>query len=184
MKRISFVENNDKKEFVISSTKNWFFIIAFAPFLLVWLAVELFIPILILANLNAISSLGIWFLGWTVIGVFIVKTWIWEVFGKTILSIKNSKLIIKKKFDFISSSKYINLIGITDLMILNKDIESTRYFTRPNYLFSTNTKSINFNYGSSKINAVNWINQEEAELIIKILSESIEVARSHKNQSS
>lgn len=104
--------------------------------------------------------------------------------GKTILSIQNNKLIIKKKFDFISSSKYISLTGITDLMILNKDIESTRYFTRPNYLFSTNTKSIIFNDGSFKITAVDWINQEDAELIIKILSESIEVARSHKNQSS
>ncbi len=62
MKRISFAENNDKKEFVISSTKNWFFIIAFAPFLLVWLAVELFFSIIILANLKAISSLSIWFL--------------------------------------------------------------------------------------------------------------------------
>jgi len=184
MKRISFAENNDKKEFVISSTKNWFFIIAFAPFLLVWLAVELFFSIIILANLKAISSLSIWLLGWTAIGLFFIKTWLWEVFGKTILSIQNNKLIIKKKFDFISSSKYISLTGITDLMILNKDIESTRYFTRPNYLFSTNTKSIIFNDGSSKITAVDWINQDDAELIIKILSESIEVARSHKNQSS
>ena len=181
MKRIRFIEDNHKKEFVISSTKNWFIIIFFAPFISAWLAVELFVPILIFTNLNAIAYLGAWFVGWTAIGLLIVKTWIWEAFGKTILSIQYNELIIKKRFDFISSSKHINLAEITDLMILNKDIERTKYFTRPNYLFSKNTKSIIFNYGSSKITAVDWINQEEAELIIKILHESIERSRSDKN---
>lgn len=173
MQRIRFVEDNDRKVIVIPSTKNWFFIIVFFPFLLVWLAVELFIPVLIIFNLKAILSFGAWIVGWTGIGLLITKIWIWEAFGKTVLYIKEDELIIKKRFDLISSTKYFKLIGITDLSILNKDIETTRYFTRPNYLFSSKTKSIIFNYGFLKVNVVDWINQEEAELIIDVLNKSI-----------
>ncbi|MGM9475869.1 hypothetical protein ACS5PU_05535 [Pedobacter sp. GSP4] len=173
MQRIRFVEDNDRKVIVIPSTKNWFFIIFFFPFLLVWLAVELFIPVLIIINLKAILSFGAWIVGWTGIGLLITKIWIWEAFGKTVLYLKEDELIIKKRFDLISSTKYFKLIGITDLSILNKDIETTRYFTRPNYLFSSKTKSIIFNYGFLKVNVVDWINQEEAELIIDVLNKSI-----------
>ncbi|SDC06022.1 hypothetical protein [Pedobacter soli] len=182
MQRIKFIGDNDKKEIIIPSSKNWFFIIIFFVAILVWLVVELIIvPTLIIANLNHFLSFAPWLVGWTAIGLFIIKIWVWEAFGKTILLIRENELVIKKKFDFISSTKYFKLIGITDLSILNKDIETTRYFTRPNYLFSSKTKSIILNYGFLKVNVVDWLNQEEAEQIIAVLSKSIESSKSQEN---
>jgi len=182
MQRIKFFEDNNKKEIVVPATKNWFFIIIFLPVILIWLAVEVFVvPILTIANLDHILSFVPWIVGWTAIGLFIIKIWAWEAFGKTILLIREDELLIKKKFDFISSTKYFKLMDITYLMVLDKEVETTKYFTRKNYLFSSNTKSVVFNYGFLRVNAVEWINQDEAQQIIDVLSKSIESSKYEEN---
>jgi hypothetical protein len=133
--QIKFKATSNNLELNIPSDKNWFLVVALTPFILIWLFVEVYVlPNFIFSNIqNALNSL-FWFLGWTTIGIIIIRMWLWHTLGQTKIFMQNNTLTIKKKNDIFSKAKYFELDKIENLHIQNRDIEKTKFVIRPNYL--------------------------------------------------
>lgn len=78
----------DGVELKISSDKNWFLVIVFTPFILLWLFVELFIVPSFVLNIQNGSLPLIWVCGWTVAGAFAIRMWLWHTIGQTKIAYK------------------------------------------------------------------------------------------------
>jgi len=171
---IRFVETSAKKEISIPSDKNWFLVIVFTPFILIWLLVEFYvIPNFIFSDLQNISTSLFWFLGWTFAGLFAIRVWLWHVAGRTSLIVNNKLLTIKRRKDIFSRTKQFELSKIKNLHIQNRDIETSRYYIRLNYLYTSKTKSVAFNYDLKVIRAVDWLDESDAAFVITKLNQSI-----------
>jgi hypothetical protein len=163
-------------ELKIPSDKNWFLVTAFTLFILIWLFVEIFIiPGFIFSNIqNGLTSL-LWVCGWTACGAFAIRMWLWHTFGQTILSIQNNTLTIRKQNDIFSKQKHYDLDKIQDLHIQSRDIERTKYFVRPNHLFTDKTKTIAFIYEHKTTRAIDWLNMTDANYVFSKLTSNLPV---------
>jgi hypothetical protein len=162
-----------KSEIVIPADKNWFLVIVFAPVILVWAFIEIIVvPVIIISNLKNNFELPLfWFIGWTAWGLFAIKLWLWHVAGKTVFHIHDKTLTIQKRRNLFSKPKHYQIDKIANLHIQNRDIERTKYFTRPNYLFTDKTKTVAFEYESVVIRAVDWLTEKDATTVLSKLKE-------------
>jgi hypothetical protein len=159
---------------IVPSRRKYFISIVSIPFVLCWIFIELIIiPLMIYKNsANFLSSIMIfWLAGWTFMGILITRICIWQLIGKTILQFENDKLIIYKKWDLFYKSKSYEIFKLKDLHIINRDIESNRFFIRPNYLFTTKTKGIEFNYELKTVRMVDWLEYTDAENILETMKQ-------------
>ena len=164
--QIKLIESSNNLELNIPSDKNWFLVIVMTPFILIWLFVEAYvIPNFIFTNIQNIFSSLFWFCGWTFIGVIVIRMWLWHTIGQTKILVENNTLTIKKKNDIFSKEKNFELDKVGNLHIQNRDIERTKFFIRPNYLFTNKTKTIAFLYGQKTIRAVDWLNMTDANFV-------------------
>jgi hypothetical protein len=159
---------------IVPSRRKYFISIALIPFILCWIFIELIIiPLMIYKNpTNFLSSKMIfWFTGWTFMGICIIRISIWQLIGKTILQFENNKLIIRKKWDLFYKSKTYEILKLKDAHVINRDIESNRFFIRPNNLFTSKTKSIEFNYDFKAIRMIDWLEYSDAENILETMKQ-------------
>jgi hypothetical protein len=170
---IKYKETSNGAELKVSSDKNWFLVVVFTPFILIWLFVEIFIVPSFILNIQNGFPFLIWVCGWTAAGAFAIRMWLWHTVGKTKISIQNNKLTIWKQNDIFSKPKHFEIEKIKNLHIQNRDVEKTRYFTRPNYLFTDETKTIAFEYENRIIRAVDWLNITDANYVKDKLQHSI-----------
>ncbi|AEW00140.1 hypothetical protein A4D02_28600 [Niastella koreensis] len=155
------------------SSKNWFLVIVFTPFILIWLFVEIFIVPSFVLNIQNGSLPLIWVCGWTGAGAFAIRMWLWHTIGQTKIVIENGVLAIQKQNYIFSKRKQFELNKIQNLHIQNRNIEKTPYFTRRNYLFTDKTKTISFEYEHKTIRAVDWLNIADANFVIQILKPNV-----------
>ena len=170
---IKFNETPNGFEILIPSKRNWFLVIGFSFFLLIWFVVEAFVLMSFILYSTINSFPYIWICGWTAAGLFALRMWLWHAVGKTRISIQNNLLTIWKQHDIFSKLKQFELGKIHNLHIQNRDVERSAYYIRPNYLFTDETKTIAFEYDGRVIRAVDWLNINDANWVISRLQPNI-----------
>jgi hypothetical protein len=173
--QIKFRENYNGFEILIPSKRNWFLVIGFSLFILIWFVVEIFVLLSFILYRSNNSFPFIWICGWTAAGLFAIRMWIWHTLGKTMISIQSSQLIIWRQNDIFSKQKQFDLGKIRNLHIQNRDVEKSAYYVRPNYLFTDETKTIAFEYENRTIRAVDWLNGTDANWVVSKLQPSIPI---------
>ena len=171
--QIKFKESYNGFEILIPSKRNWFLVIGFSLFILIWFVVEAFVLMSFILYSTNNSFPFIWICGWTAAGIFAIRMWLWHTVGKTSISVQNGRLTIWKQNDIFSKAKQFDLDKIQNLHILNRNIEKSAYYIRPNYLFTDETKSIAFEYENSTIRVVDWLNMNDANWVVSRLQPNI-----------
>lgn len=170
--KIRFTDSSEGFKAIIKADRNWFAVICFSialvPLLFSWLLVAMVIyrgfP------RQSTAPLLNWFVAWTLICVFVIRTCLWHTQGKTIVTIKLESFIVEKKMDMFNRKKTYRLNRRINLYIQNRDIETNGWMIRRNYMFTSKTKTVAFNYENKTIRLVDWLRQEEAELLISRLN--------------
>ena len=168
--KIKTTQLDDTIKISIPSDRNWFLVFSFSIFIPFWIIVEfLFFAGQIFQNLQSAFPFLFWFLGWTGCGLFAIRMWLWHTVGKTVIIKGLDILIVRKKILF-SRPRQFEIFEIKRFFIQDRDIETTNFMTRKNYLFTNCTKTFAFEYKNKIIRAVDWININDAEFLMKKLS--------------
>ncbi len=97
--RSSISDFGGQLQIVIPTKKNWFIILFFAAWLVGWAVGEFTVPTAFFNKGNDTAPLiftAAWLVAWTVGGMFIIYTWLWQAFGKEIITVDGSYISIKK----------------------------------------------------------------------------------------
>ena len=109
---IKEISNGYKIE--IPAPRNWFVIIFLTVWLGGWSMGWIFAFSTLFLDFGGSSSgidlfLLFWLTGWTVGGAFAIKTWVWMIFGKEIITIRSGQLTIERTGDLLSKKKQYDL---------------------------------------------------------------------------
>ncbi len=99
--------------------------------------------------------------------ILILKFWIWNIFGKTILEINENRIIIIQKNKLFNKPKIFYKDEIERFFIKNLKIEHTKYNTRYQFSLSGATNSIILKKNNSEIRIVDWLTEQKAQEILK-----------------
>lgn len=116
----------------------------------------------------------IWVTGWTIGGFFAVRTLVWNLAGKEIISIRNGEINISKKAALFSKPKTYALSDAKNFRVLeNANADLTLWGTsRTRNSFSWDTGgTIGFDYGMKTIKFAGGIEEAEGYHILKKLRE-------------
>ncbi|MBP2616877.1 hypothetical protein [Chryseobacterium jejuense] len=91
--------------------------------------------------------------------------WLWNTFGKTILSIKPDSISVRYKNKLFTSSKTFLKQEIKDIQTLDFRIEKTQLGTRYHFSWADATYSVVLMNKDGEIRIIDWVTKEKADEI-------------------
>jgi hypothetical protein len=159
----------------IPAKRNWFAIIFLTAWLGGWLIGELFALGFLISGIigkigDSFGSLFIlfWLIGWTVGGFFAIRSWLWMVAGKEILSFESNELRIEKKAALLYSPKIYDLTEVKNFA-LNPNTNSDNLFgmSSKDVWNLSNNGIFKFDYGLKTIKIANGLDEAEGRFILE-----------------
>lgn len=163
----------------ISPKRNWFVIIFLTGWLGGWLMGELFALGAVTGFLgDSFESAGsffilFWLIAWTAGGFFAIRTWLWMIAGKEIISFENYELKINKKGALLYSPKIYDLREVKNFA-LNPSSGSDNFFGMNSNKDMWNLGSngiFKFDYGFKTIKIANGLDEAEGRFILDKIRE-------------
>ncbi|WP_259065562.1 hypothetical protein HDF24_02130 [Mucilaginibacter sp. X4EP1] len=166
-------ERFDGIEITVPPKKNTFQIAFLSIWLCAWFAGEIFVLPSLLAGGNSGFPMPfaiLWIAGWTVGGLFAIRTWLWNVIGKEIITIGQGTLVIQKKWALLYKPKTYDLAEAKNFRaeeeIINTNIVGA---DRSNPWKLDDKGTIKFDYGMKTIKFGDGLYEAEANAIIEKL---------------
>ncbi len=163
----------------IPSKRNWLIIIFLTAWLGGWMigewaALGTLTGFLTDSNMNTGSIfILIWLIAWTAGGFLALRTWLWMVAGKEIISFDNYELSINKKGALLYSPKVYDLREVK-----NFDLNPTTSSDNPFGMNSNrgiwnlgNNGMLKFDYGLKTIKIAAGIDEAEGRYLLEIIRE-------------
>lgn len=154
----------------VKNKTNWLLALILPIALLVLLVVIFVVFPLFSLQSSIIPSILNYFRYATIPAVFFILflyVWLWNTFGKTILEVSPNQIRIRTKNKLFSKSKTYFKSEVQKIGILDLSIQKTKYFIRPNYLFSNTNQSVTITVNHFDIRILDWLTIEEARNIVK-----------------
>jgi hypothetical protein len=167
-------DNLTDLQIIIPVKRNWFVILFLGAWLCGWFLGE----IAAIAGLTGLlgGNFGgffilFWLIAWTVGGILALKTFIWNLKGKEIITIGQGSLTIDKKGSLLFKSKTYDLNEVKNLRVQDDHPGSSGLFGRSRNDLSTMNSSgtIRFDYGLKTIKFAEGIDEAEANFIVQKL---------------
>lgn len=157
----------------IPAPRNWFILLFLTTWLGGWAIGWCFAFFAIISNMgNALIGVNLfllfWLIGWTFGGLVAIRTWLWMLFGKEIISIENNYLDITRKGDLLSKTKQYDLKKATNFEVV--DTPSFGYFSNgfANQPYnSASAGTLKFDYGLKTIRFGIGIDGAEGRFLLK-----------------
>ncbi|SDJ56644.1 hypothetical protein [Chryseobacterium jejuense] len=92
--------------------------------------------------------------------------WLWNTFGKTVISIKPDSIRVRYKNKLFTSSKTFLKQEIKDIQTIDFRIEKTQLGTRYHFSWVDATYSVVLMNKDGEIRIINWVTKENADEII------------------
>ncbi len=175
--------NESTREFTIEipSRKNWLIIIFMTAWLGAWLIGELsalgIVAGILSGNEQDLASLFVlfWLAAWTIAGFFIIRTLVWMIAGKEIISFSNTELKIHKKAMLLSKVKTYDIKEVKDFAVIPNTSTDNIFGGIDGLKFWNmgNQGSLKFDYGLKTVKLAMGIDEAEAKsLLDKIQSKN------------
>lgn len=167
-----FVESHDKIQVIIPVKKNWFVAAFFGLWLCGWAVGEITALTMIAngfmdGNIFLLLFMLIWFTAWTAGGIFALRTIIWIISGKEIITFSGNTLTTYKKGLLFSKPKTYDTNSIINIRIREyNDGWGASLFQRKPIIAPG---IIHFSYGMKTIKMGSGIDYPEAEQILKTI---------------
>jgi hypothetical protein len=162
-------------QIIVPARKNWFVIIFLSAWLCGWFIGEIFVLNAIIAG-SAGSSGGIfllvWLVAWTVGGFLAIKSWLWIIKGKEIITVGQGQLSIDRKGALFFKPRVYDLNEVKNIRIQDDRPAFSGFAEKrsDNSMFNS-TGIIRFDYGLRTIKFANGIDEAEAKYILDKLKE-------------
>jgi hypothetical protein len=173
----------------IPAKKNWFLIIFLTGWLGGWLLGELFALTVVFGNIfgfafggfdgfgNADKGLAafgfffvlFWLIAWSAGGFFTIRTWLWMIAGKEILTFDSNELKIEKKGTYAASPKTYDLREVKNFQL--------NPISNSNSIFGNNSNRniwnlggdgvLKFDYGFKTIQIASGIDEAEGRYLLE-----------------
>jgi len=114
----------------------------------------------------------IWLIGWTLGGLFVIKTLSWYLIGKEIIVIDREQISIARKNDIFFRNKIFDLREVKNFHIEEEPFEFVFWGRRNDLSLFKNRGTIRFEYGFKTIKFANDMDQAEASYILETLRSS------------
>ena len=170
---------------VIPARKNWLGILYTSVWLCIWLVGELSI------FASATSGYGegfgnpivlFWFLAWTVGGLFVFRSLLWNLYGKEFIAINQHTLIVEKKGLLLSKPKEYDTSRVRDVRVQqDRGGYVGQFVIRKNLLDAGSDGIIRFDYGQQTVKFAGSIKKADAIAIIQEMKEQRYLTESHFN---
>lgn len=171
--RAIFDDNFGNITITIPTKKNWFIIAFFCVWISMWFFGETSVSGGIFsANPGGVDAFEIvWLCGWTIGGLFAIRTIIWNLFGKEIITIGQGALNIDKKGAIFYKAKSYDLREVKNFRAEEESYGYNRFGGRSdNSLFNLDKKgTIRFDYGMKTIKFGDGLDEAEANYLLQKL---------------
>ncbi|MFL5739909.1 MAG: hypothetical protein ACJ75B_06805, partial [Flavisolibacter sp.] len=113
-----------------------------------------------------------WLIGWTVGGFFALRTFLWILHGKEIITVGSNSLQIDKKGLLLFKPKEYDLREVKNIRVQEDNIGFNGIFGRRNDFSAFNSGgTIRFDYGLQTVKFAGGMDEAEARFIIDKLKE-------------
>ena len=176
--KVNITENINSIILEIPPQRNCFLIIFMTGWLGGWLMGELFALTMVLGGLfgsgesnPASFFIFFWLIAWTAGGFMAIRTWLWMIAGKVIVSINRNSLTIKKRAALFSPTKTYDINEVKDFSIVaNYEPDSFFSKNRNNKSFNIDANGVfKFDYGLKTIKFGSGVHESEAKFILNKL---------------
>lgn len=114
----------------------------------------------------------VWLAGWTIVGLFIIKTLLWYLIGKEIILLDREQISIARKNDIFFRDKAFDLREVKHFHVEEEPLEFIFLSRRNDLSLFKNRGTIRFEYGFKTIKFANDMDQAEANYILETLRSS------------
>ena len=156
----------------IPAPRNWFVIIFLTVWLGGWSIGWISVVSILLSDLGDASGIDLfllfWLTGWTVGGAVAIKTLVWMIFGKEIITIKSGQLAIERAGDLLSMKKEYDLQIAKSFEV--KESSGFDYFNKSTHAGFVNPSvmgTLRFDYGLSTIRFGIGIDAAEGKFLLE-----------------
>jgi hypothetical protein len=169
-------DNFTDLQIIIPTKRNWFIILFIGAWLGGWFFGEVF-AIGAVTGLWGGNPAGLfilfWLIAWTVGGFFALRTFLWNLKGKEIITVGQGRLSIDKKGALLFKSKVYDLNEVRNIRVLDDNFGYGGFFGgRRNDFGAFNLGgTIRFDYGLQTVKFAGGLDEAEAKFIIQKLRE-------------
>lgn len=169
-------ETFNELEIIIPAKKNWFAIIFLGAWLGGWAIGEIFATGALISMIGEgiefpVFFIFFWLCGWTVGGFLAIKTFIWNLIGKELISFAQGQLTIAKKGSLFSKSITFEINNIKKIRAQEVEIPfGSRNGGRTSFGgLNGSNGTIRFDYGLKTVKFADGIDEAEANFILEKL---------------
>ncbi len=161
--------------------KRHFFVIVFlAAWLGGWAIGEYFALTQILglgdSNLEgfALGFIIFWLIGWTIGGFFAIRTWLWMLTGKEVITFDSSELVIRNNGALFSKPKVYDIKQVKNITVepiilkMNSDGKSSA----KSFFKIGNSGIFKFDYGSQTVRFGDCLDEAEGKKLLQLILDS------------
>ena len=169
--RATIQDNLTDLQITIPAKRNWFIVLFVGAWLGGWVMGEVFALGAVTGLLGTSPAslfLLFWLVGWTLGGFFAFKTFIWNLKGKEIITVGQSRLKIDKKGALLFKAKEYDLNEVKNVRVQDDNIGISGLFGRRSNDFGAFSSggTIKFDYGLQTVRFANGIDEAEAKYLI------------------
>ncbi|MDW9379932.1 hypothetical protein [Chryseobacterium sp. JV558] len=133
----------------------------------------LFCIILIIISIGLLQASFIPFmLPFGALFIFVLYIWLWNNFGKTVLTIDPETVKVEYKNKLFTSPKTYLKKDIDHVETKDFTIETSKYRVRYNFSLSQSTYAVVFTTKDQEIRIIDWIKQEKADEIVDLINKT------------
>jgi len=178
--RYTAYDLGDILKIIISSKKQWFFILYMIFWIILWATVEFYVLLNFSNQLTDFGPIIIpWFGGWTISIILIIYILTWKLFGKEVIEISYKSIRINRVIFGFGIPKEYPSENIKYLCVTNKEISR---WPRKRQLCDLSIGIIAFNFGSKIIYFGSGIDETDAKQIIEEINQRFPQYRSRIDQ--
>ena len=123
----------------------------------------------------------VWFSGWTVVGFFAIRAWLWMMFGQEIIIVHSDRLEISRGTIGKAENNIYHADRVGDLHVIYGNPSGS--MNQIGNLSRRDMGALAFGYGTDLVRFGSSVSDEEADLILGRIKEKMQRLRSSRAQS-
>lgn len=173
--RSTITEDGRELRIVIPPRRNWFLLLFLSAWLGLWILTQVTVPFQLLETRvfsREMWFLAIWLLMWTLGSVVALYIWLWNLTGREIVVVDGRDLVLKRDLLGFGRERAYDLAHVANLRV--SSVPSIYLDPKAGlHLWGIGGGLLAFDYGAKTYRFGNSIDEAEANLLLRSITERI-----------
>ena len=182
--RVTVTDGPNGLGLLIPPKRNWFIILFMGFWLCLWAAGEIMVPLQFLkGEISGITAMFVvgWLGAWTVGGTFAIYLWLWNLMGRQTITMHGHTLTTRREIGGYGFNKAYDLSQVRDLRVSARGLNSWDYSASLEFL-GLGGGLVAFDYGAKTYRLGAGLDEAEAKLVVKKITDRYSTAKSGRIQ--